>query len=132
MDAPLPYRIFSGKPHSLCRRSDVGNPRLALMLGHRLSDSFLFPWHWCSSASCRGFDNPYTEFGSVCSLQRRFQTDFLRPPGNGDKKTRVQQYSLFLMPVSLCGSVVPYCLRQLSAFLPCFVPVSAFAFRLSR
>lgn len=37
------YQIFRGKPHSRFRRSDLGNPRLALMLGGRLSDSLSFP-----------------------------------------------------------------------------------------
>ena len=62
MDAPLPYQIFSGTPHSHFWRSDLGNPRLALMLGCRLSESLSSPWHWFSSASCDVVDNPHIEY----------------------------------------------------------------------
>lgn len=56
------YQIFSDTPHSHFWRSDLGNPRLALMLGCRLSESLSSPWHWFSSASCDVVDNPHIEY----------------------------------------------------------------------
>ena len=51
---------------------------------------------------------------------------------NGNLKLTFGKYNLNLISTLPCSSVVLYCLKQLTAFLPCSVPVSAFAFRLGR
>ena len=47
-------------------------------------------------------------------------------------ETHLTKYRIILISAWRCGSVVPYCLRQLTAFLLCYVPVSTFILRLSR
>ncbi len=51
---------------------------------------------------------------------------------NGNLKLTFGKYNLNLISTLPRSSVVLYCLKQLTAFLPCSVPVSAFAFRLGR
>ena len=71
-------------------------------------------------------DNPFTLF---CAIGFR---QFPMSNRNGNLKLTFSKYSLNLISALPCSSVVLYCLKQLTAFLPCSVPVSAFAFRLDR
>ena len=100
--------------HSLCRRSDLGNPRLALMLGTGFRVAFV-PLALVLHRAYDNLDNPSSKLVSTFSY-RRFQTDFLRPPGNGTENLRS---AIQLIPYACFSlqSVVAILLRQLSVDL---------------
>ncbi len=70
-----------------------------------------------------------TPFICLCTIGFRH---FPMSNRNGNLKLTFGKHNLNLISTLPCSSVVLYCLKQLTAFLPCSVPVSAFAFRLGR
>ena len=77
------------------------------------------------------FDNPL--FGDCVQRfpHRRSQANFLRPPGKGTRNLRSANTALSLYPLVIAVQSCPIAYGQLTAFQACYVPVSAFAFRLA-
>ena len=57
---------------------------------------------------------------------------FPLPLHNGDSKLTITNSVLSSYPLDIAVQSCQIAFRQLTAFLPCYVPVSAFAFRLGR
>ena len=97
-----------------------------------MSDMLSFRYYWFSSVPYELIDNPLKGIYFQRYSYHRFQTSFLCPHvtevwNSHSTNLVLSSYSLNLA-VQSCSIVF----EQLSAFLPCCVPVSAFAFRLGR
>ena len=132
MEAPLPYRIFSGNPHSLfmafrLRQSPVNAFAWYMGVFGCTLDLFCLVLQIVRQ-QCDYSSQPQPYWRT---LSMGFQIPFPTPM-IADTESRVHHNRFNLILPCHCGSVVPWNLWQLTAFLPCSVPVSAFAFRLGR
>ena len=144
MGTPLPCRIFSvisltspfrdfspfGITHSPMGRSDVGNPRLALLFGCWIVGYAFVSLSALSAVSHKFIDRPQIGMYYLQYLCRGYQVIFPRPHTTGTGNSHLANTALSSYPFIVTVQSCSFTFKQLTVFQSCYVPVSAFAFRL--
>ena len=108
------------------------NPQLTLLVGLQTIGYAFVPLPLVLQPVMRSYWQPVHQGGKMNGDRIRGFRQFPLPRLKWDSELTFDKHSLFLVSASHCRSVVPYVCGQLPAFLPCYFPVSAFAFRLGR